>query len=108
MSLAFLIFFAYRGHSVIFIAPVAAMIAVLFSGALLFASYTQIFMPALGGFIVKFFPVFLVGAIFGRLMSVSGYAEDLAQWISRALGPQRAILATSIASALLTYGGVSA
>lgn len=92
----------------IFIAPVAAMIAVLFSGAPLLASYTQIFMPALGGFIVNFFPVFLVGAIFGRLMSVSGYAEDLARWISRALGAQRAILATSIASALLTYGGVSA
>src|SRR5699024_4852363 len=86
----------------------AASIAVVFSGAPLLASYTQIFMPALGGFMASFFPLFLVGAIFGRLMTVSGYAQDLASWISRMLGPKFAILVTTLATALLTYGGVSA
>ena len=75
LSLAVLITLAYRGHSVIAIAPLAASIAVIMSGAPLLASYTQIFMPALGGFMMAFFPLFLVGAIFGRLMSVSGYAK---------------------------------
>lgn len=107
-SLAFLITMAYRGHSVVVIAPISAMIAVLFSGVPMLATYTQIFMPALGGFIVSFFPLFLAGAIFGRLMTVSGLARDLAHWISTLLGPQRAVLATVIATALLTYGGVSA
>ena len=108
LSLAVLITLAYRGHSVIAIAPLAASIAVIMSGAPLLASYTQIFMPALGGFLVAFFPLFLVGAIFGRLMSVSGYAQDLAGWISGLLGPRYAILVTVLATALLTYGGVSA
>lgn len=108
LSLAVLITLAYRGHSVIVIAPFAASIAVIMSGAPLLASYTQIFMPALGGFMVAFFPLFLVGAIFGRLMSVSGYALDLAGWISGLLGPRFAILVTVLATALLTYGGVSA
>ncbi|BAU94367.1 citrate transporter [Corynebacterium suranareeae] len=108
ISLAFLITMAYRGHSVVVIAPISAMIAVIFSGAPMLATYTQIFMPALGGFIVSFFPLFLAGAIFGRLMTVSGLAKDLAHWISTLLGPQRAVLATVIATALLTYGGVSA
>lgn len=108
LSLAVLITLAYRGHSVIAIAPLAASIAVIMSGAPLLASYTQIFMPALGGFMVAFFPLFLVGAIFGRLMSVSGYAHDLAGWISGILGPRFAILVTVLATALLTYGGVSA
>ncbi len=108
LSLAVLITLAYRGHSVIAIAPLAASIAVIMSGAPLLASYTQIFMPALGGFMVAFFPLFLVGAIFGRLMSVSGYANDLAAWISGLLGPRFAILVTVLATALLTYGGVSA
>lgn len=108
ISLAMLITLAYRGHSVVVVAPIAAMVAVLFSGAPMLATYTQIFMPALGGFIIGFFPLFLAGAIFGRLMTVSGLANDLAHWISTVLGPQRAILATVVATALLTYGGVSA
>jgi H+/gluconate symporter-like permease len=108
ISLVFLIGMAYRGHSVVAIAPIAALIAVLFSWDPLLASYTQVFMPALGGFILNFFPLFLAGAIFGRLMSVSGYAEDLARWIPRVFGREQAILVTVIITALLTYGGVSA
>lgn len=108
VSLAFLITLAYRGHSVIVVAPIAASIAVLFSGAPLMATYTQIFMPALAGFLANFFPLFIVGAIFGKLMSVSGLAQDLANGMSRVLGPQRALLVTVLATSVLTYGGVSA
>lgn len=108
LSLAVLITLAYRGHSVIAMAPLAASIAVVFSGAPLLASYTQIFMPALAGFIANFFPLFIVGAIFGKLMSVSGFAQDFANGISRLLGPQRALLVTVLATSILTYGGVSA
>ncbi|MFC3848755.1 GntP family permease [Corynebacterium hansenii] len=108
LSLAFLIFFAYRGHSVIVVAPLAALLAVLLSGAPLLATYTQIFMPALGGFIISFFPLFMSGAIFGHLMTISGLAQDLAAGISKLLGPKRALLSTVLATALLTYGGVSA
>lgn len=108
LSLVFLIGLAYRGHSVVAIAPLAALIAIAFSGAPLLASYTQIFMPALGNFIIGFFPLFLAGAIFGRLMTVSGYAEDIARWIPQIFGPKRAVLVTAIITALLTYGGVSA
>lgn len=108
LALLVLVVLAYRGHSVIIAAPIAALIGVLFSGAPLMASYTQIFMPAAGNFVTTFFPLFLVGAVFGGLMSVSGYADHLATWISRLVGAKRAILATAIATALLTYGGISA
>ena len=108
LSLAFLIFFAYRGHSVVVVAPLAALLAAVLSGAPLLATYTQIFMPALGKFLVSFFPLFMSGAIFGHLMTISGLAQDLATGISRLLGPKRALLSTVLATALLTYGGVSA
>lgn len=108
LSLVILITLAYRGHSVIAVAPFAALVAVIFSGAPLLASYTQVFMPALAGFIATFFPLFLAGAIFGKLMTLSGYAQDLANWISKRLGSNQAILVTVLATALLTYGGVSA
>lgn len=107
-SLTFLIVMAYRGHSVIFVAPIAALLGAAFSGAPLMATYTQIFMPAAANFIATFFPLFLTGAVFGHLMSVSGYALLLAKLISRTLGAKRAILATAVSTAFLTYGGVSA
>lgn len=108
ISLIFLITFAYRGYTVIVIAPIAASIAVLLSGAPLLASYTQIFMPALAKFIALFFPLFILGAAFGKLMAQSGYANGLATWAARALGSKRAILVTVLTTAVLTYGGVSA
>ncbi|WP_445227925.1 GntP family permease [Corynebacterium sp. H127] len=108
LSLIVLIVLAYRGHSVVIAAPIAALLATALSGAPLLATYTQIFMPALGKFITNYFPLFLTGAIFGRLMTVSGLAHDLAQGISRAFGPKRAMASTVLATALLTYGGVSA
>src|SRR5690625_3047567 len=108
LSLALLITLAYRGHSVIVAAPLSALVAVIFSGAPILATYTQVFMPALGGFIISFFPLFLLGAIFGMLMSFSGLADDLAKWISKLMGPERGVLATVLATTLLTYGGVSA
>ncbi|GAB3711615.1 GntP family permease [Nocardiopsis nanhaiensis] len=108
LSLVLLITLAYRGHSVIAVAPLAALVAILFAGAPVLATYTQVFMPAMGGFITNFFPLFLTGAVFGKLMSLSGFAQHLADWISRLLGAKRAILVTVLATALLTYGGVSA
>lgn len=107
-SLCFLVVMAYRGHSVIVFAPIAALIAVLFSAAPVMGTYTQIFMPALGNFITKYFPLFLFGAIFGHLMTHTGLAAKLAQGISTLFGPKRALLSTVIATTLLTYGGVSA
>lgn len=108
ISLALLITLAYRGHSVIVAAPLSALVAVIFSGAPILATYTQVFMPALGGFIINFFPLFLLGAIFGILMSFTGLAADLAKWLSKLMGPERSILATVLATTMLTYGGVSA
>lgn len=108
VSITFLIVLAYRGVSVLVAAPVAAMIAVICSGAPVLASYTQVFMPAVGGFIINFFPLFLTGAIFGTLMSQSGSATQLAHWISGLLGPGRAIMVVVLATAMLNYGGVNA
>lgn len=108
ISLVFLITLAYRGYSVIYIAPIAALIAVIFSGVPLLATYTQVFMPAMGGFIISYFPLFLTGAIFGSLISATGYAQDIAHWLATLIGPSKAIFITVLATSLLTYGGVSA
>lgn len=108
LSLGLLIYFAYRGVSVLILGPVMALVAVVLTGAVpILASYTQIFMPSAGQFIVLYFPLFLLGAIFGKLMDDSGAALSIARNIVKWLGPQRAILSVVLACALLTYGGVS-
>lgn len=107
VSLLLLITLAYRGVPVIIAAPIASAVCLIFSGAPILASYTEIFMPAMGDFVRNFFPVFLVGAIFGLLMTVTGYAESIARTITSWLGSRSAIAATVITSALMTYGGIS-
>ena len=108
LALGLLMALAYRGISVLILAPLMALLAAALSpGAPLLASYTQVFMPALGGFIISFFPLFMLGAVFGKLMEDSGAARTIAYAIVRRLGAGRAILAIVLACAVLTYGGVS-
>jgi H+/gluconate symporter-like permease len=108
VTLALLIYLAYLGVSLLILAPGLATLAVIatMDGPIL-ASYTQIFMGAAGGFIVQYFPVFLLGAVFGKLMEDSGSAEVLANSIIAKLGEQRSILAVVLSCAIMTYGGVS-
>jgi len=109
LSLVLLIVLAYRGWNVIIIAPICAMVGLLFGGldAPIIATYTQVFMPALGNYLIKFFPLFLLGAVFGKLMDDSGCARTIAHKIVEWTGKERAIIAIILACGVLTYGGVS-
>jgi H+/gluconate symporter-like permease len=107
LALGLLIYFSYRGYSVLLLTPITAGIAVVLSGEPVLASYTQVFMPALGSFIIQYFPLFLLGAVFGKLMDDTGAAHSLAQGIVARLGETNAIPAIVLACAVLTYGGVS-
>ncbi|MFL9961046.1 GntP family permease [Paraburkholderia sediminicola] len=106
-SLALLIGFAYRGWSVLLLAPFAAMLAAAISGEPVLAHWTQTFMNSAARFIAQFFPLFLLGALFGKLMEDSGSVKAIASFMTEKLGAHRAILAVVIGGALVTYGGVS-
>jgi len=106
-GLGFLVWLSFRGWSVLILAPVAALIVALFSGEPLLAHWTQTFMIAAAGFIAQFFPLFLVGAVFGKLMDDSGSVAEITRFMTEKLGTERAILAVVLAGALVTYGGVS-
>ena len=106
-GLALLVWFSFRGWSVLVLAPLAALVAALAASEPLLASWTITFMGAAAGFILQFFPLFLLGAVFGKLMEDSGSVAAIAEWMTRTLGPQRAILAVVLAGAFVTYGGVS-
>jgi H+/gluconate symporter-like permease len=111
MSLTLLMLLAYRGVNVLLLAPLMAVLALSFSAgpdlALMLGTYTQRFMTELGRYIATFFPLFLVGALFGKLMDDSGSARAIARRIAALTGARRAILAVILACGVLTYGGVS-
>jgi H+/gluconate symporter-like permease len=107
-ALCFLMFVAYRGYSVILFAPVAALGAVLLTDASLVAPmFTGLFMDKMVGFLKLYFPVFLLGAIFGKLIELSGFSKAIVAATIKLFGAGRAMLSIVVVCALLTYGGVS-
>ncbi|HSR80371.1 MAG TPA: GntP family permease [Hyphomicrobiaceae bacterium] len=107
LALGFLIALAYRGWSILLLAPIAALIAAAAAREPLLAHWTQTFMGGAAKFLAEFFPLFLLGALFGKLMDDSGSVSAIASLMTDRLGPRRAMLAVVLAGAIITYGGVS-
>lgn len=109
LSLVLLMYLAYRGITVLLLAPLMAALAVVLSGDIgfLLPIYTDTFMKALGNYVIPFLPIFLLGALFGQLMADSGAAHTIARWIVDKLGEKHAIVTVVLACGILTYGGVS-
>jgi H+/gluconate symporter-like permease len=106
-GLLLLLTLAFRSWSVLLLAPAAALVAAVFAGEPLLAHWTQTFMGGTERFFAQFFPIFLLGALFGKLMDDSGSVTAIANYMTLRLGERRAILAVVLAGALVTYGGVS-
>jgi H+/gluconate symporter-like permease len=107
-ALAFLMFAAYRGYSVILFAPLAALGAVLLTDPSAVAPvFAGIFMEKMVGFVKLYFPVFLLGAVFGKVIELSGFSRSIVASVIRVVGAKRAMLSIVLVCALLTYGGVS-
>jgi H+/gluconate symporter-like permease len=107
-ALAFLMFVAYRGYSVILFAPVAAMGAVLLTDpSAVPPLFSGVFMEKMVGFVKNYFPVFMLGAVFGKVIELSGFSKSIVAAVIGLLGRERAVLSIVVVCALLTYGGVS-
>src|SRR5215813_3354892 len=107
-ALAFLMLVAYRGYSVILFAPVAAMGAVLLTDpSLVPPVFSSVFMEKMVGFVKNYFPVFMLGAVFGKVIELSGFSKSIVSAVIGILGRERAVLSIVVVCAILTYGGVS-
>ena len=107
-ALVFLMFVAYRGFSVILFAPVAALLAVLLTDpSAVPPIFTGLFMDKMVGFVKLYFPVFLLGAVFGKVIELSGFSKSIVATVIQFVGRQRAMMAIVLVGAVLTYGGVS-
>ncbi len=96
LGLAVLVFLAYKGYNIIWVAPAAAMIVAAAGGLGLFEAYTELYMDGLVSFAKSWFPVFLFGAVFGKLMEVTGLASSVAKMLAGIIGIQFCHLAPAI------------
>ena len=86
VALGLLIWLAYRGWSILLLAPAAAILAAGLAGEPLLAHWTQTFMASAAQFVMQFFPIFLLGALFGKLMEDSGSVTSIAKFMTERLG----------------------
>src|SRR5574340_1117196 len=110
LGLATLITLALRGWSIILIAPLAAMIVLAFSQVDLLKGLNDTYMKGFSSFAMKFFFLFLLGTIFGKVMEDSGAARKVADSLLRLTGRSRPLhvaMAIVAVCGLLGYGGVS-
>jgi H+/gluconate symporter-like permease len=108
LALVLLMFVAYRGFSVILFAPICALLAVLATDpSLVLPMFSSVFMRKMVGFIELYFPVFLLGAVFGKVIELSGFSKSIVSAVIGLVGRQRAMLSIVLVCAVLTYGGVS-
>ncbi|WP_397571166.1 GntP family permease [Schlesneria sp. T3-172] len=107
LSLSLLMWLSYRGWTILLVAPAAALLAAAISGEPLLAHWTLTFMRGASEFLAQWFPMFLLGGLFGKLMDDSGSITSIARFLTEQLGTRRTMLSVVLASAVVTYGGVS-
>lgn len=106
--LCLLMYLSYKGFPVILLAPACGLLVIALVGKAVLPAYTELFMIKTVGFIKNFFPIFLLGSIFGQFMGDSGLANSIAKAIISKIGKNKALLAVVLAGNVLSYGGVSA
>lgn len=110
LSLILIIYLAYKGYSTIITAPIVSLLTIILTTGFdshLMANYTEVYMVGFANFIKNYFPLFMTGAVFAKLMEEAGYAKSIAHFITNKLGKNKSVLAVVLSGSLLTYGGVS-
>jgi len=107
LGLALLIYLAYKGHSIIWVAPLCAVLVAVLGGLNILEAYLGDYIKGVADYIVSWFPAFFLGAVYGKIMDMTGSARSLANKLVSLIGPKFAVLAVVIPCLLMTYGGIS-
>ena len=107
LGLILLIFLAYKGHSIIWVAPVCAALVAVLGGLDVLQAYLEEYIGGTAAYIVSWFPAFFLGAVYGKIMDLTGSARSLANKLISLIGSKYAILAVVLPCLLMTYGGIS-
>ncbi len=107
LGLCVLIFLAYKGHSIIWVAPVCAIIVAVMGGLNILDAYLGDYIKGTADYIISWFPAFFLGAVYGKIMDMTGSARSLANKLVSLIGPKFAVAAVVLPCLLMTFGGIS-
>ncbi len=107
LGLCLLIFFAYKGHSIIWVAPVCALVVAVMGGLNLLDAYLGDYITGMANYVISWFPAFFLGAVYGKIMDKTGSARSLANKLVSWIGSKFAVAAVVLPCMLMTYGGIS-
>lgn len=107
IGLCLLIFLAYKGHSIIWVSPLCAVVVAVMGGLNILDSYLGDYIKGVADYIVSWFPAFFLGAIYGKVMDMTGSARSLANKLVSVIGSKFAVAAVVLPCLLMTFGGIS-
>ena len=105
LGLVLLMFLAYKGYSIIWVAPVCAVVVAVLSGYAILDAYIGDYMKGMADYVLQWFPAFFLGAVYGKVMDLTGSARSLGNALVKLIGPRFAVAAVVIPCLLMTYGG---
>lgn len=106
-GLILLIALAYKGHSIVWVAPACAMVVAILGGLSLLDAYMLDYMKGTADYVMSWFPAFFLGAVYGKILDMTGAARSLANKLVSLIGSRFAVAAVVIPCLLMTYGGIS-
>ncbi len=107
LGLVLLMVLAYRGYSIIWVAPVCAIVVAVFSGYAILDAYIGDYMAGMADYVLQWFPAFFLGAVYGKVMDMTGSARSLGNALVKLIGSRFAVAAVVIPCLAMTYGGIS-
>lgn len=78
LGMVVLVYLAFKGYNVIVVSVIAALVVAVFAGTEILPLITDSYMTKFADFAQKNFMIFLLSAIFGKLMGDSGAADSIA------------------------------
>lgn len=113
LAVVAIIYWTAKNLHVIVAAPLASLIIILTNQMNVFEvmlGQEKSYMTGLAGFLINNFAIFMLGSILARYMEVSGATQTIANSILKLVGkdsPYKVLLALTLITSILTYGGVS-
>ena len=107
LSLVLLIYLCFKGVPIFFGAMISGIFLLVTAGMNPVEQITTTYVTGLANYFGKFFFIFVLGSLFGKLTDISGAADAVAKVVIDKLGDRFIVPSIMLAGVILTYGGVS-
>lgn len=100
------IFLIWKNWHMAIVSLIGALIVIAFNGMNPISTITTNFMGGMSAFAGNWFLLFMLGAIFGKVMGDSGASVGIANHLLKKLGDKSVVLVVMITGLVLSYGGI--